>query len=109
MASAAIIGFGRYVPPFRIKTSSIASHWGQDGVHISAGLGIAEKSVPGRDEDAFTMAFEAARQALEVANLSPSEVSAIFVGSESHPYAVKPTSSMLASALELDPFCHCAD
>jgi len=109
MASAAIVGFGRYVPPFRIKTASIASHWGQDGAHISSGLGITEKSVPGRDEDALTMGFEAARQAMEVAKLSPSEISAIFVGSESHPYAVKPTSSMLASALELDPFCHCAD
>jgi hydroxymethylglutaryl-CoA synthase len=55
------------------------------------------------------MAFEAARQAIETADLRSSEISAIFVGSESHPYAVKPTSSMLAASLQLHPFCHCAD
>jgi hydroxymethylglutaryl-CoA synthase len=55
------------------------------------------------------MAFEAAKQAIEIAEIQSAEISAIFVGSESHPYAVKPTSAMLASALELHPFSHCAD
>lgn len=55
------------------------------------------------------MAFEAGKQAIKVAGIHSSEISAIFVGSESHPYAVKPTSSMLVAALELHPFCHCAD
>ena len=109
MPHSAIIGFGRYLPKFRIKTASIAEHHGQDPTGIVSGLGISEKTVPGREEDSYTMAFEAARQALEIAELQSSEISAIFVGSESHPYAVKPTSSMLASSLDLHPFCHCAD
>ena len=109
MPKSAIIGFGRYLPRYRLKTSSIAEHWQQDAKTIVSALGISEKTVPGRDEDSFTMAFEAGKQAIETAELQSSEISAIFVGSESHPYAVKPTSSMLASALELDPFSHCAD
>lgn len=109
MQKSAIIGFGRYLPKFRVKTASIAEHHGQDPLIVLSGLGITEKTVPGREEDSYTMAFEAARQAIDVAAVQSSEISAIFVGSESHPYAVKPTSSMLASSLDLHPFCHCAD
>lgn len=109
MAKSAIIGFGRYLPKYRVKTAAIAEHHGQDPIGIVNGLGINEKTVPDMDEDSFTMAFEASRQAIEIAELQSSEISAIFVGSESHPYAVKPTSSMLASALDIHPFCHCAD
>jgi hydroxymethylglutaryl-CoA synthase len=109
MSKAAIIGFGRYLPVFRVRTETIAEHWGQDGKATAKTLGIEEKTVPGRDEDSFTMAFEAGKQAMETANLRSSQVSAVFVGSESHPYAVKPTSSMLAAALELDPYSFAAD
>ncbi|MDO8649105.1 MAG: hydroxymethylglutaryl-CoA synthase [Candidatus Peregrinibacteria bacterium] len=106
---SAILGFGRYLPRFRLRTSAIAEHWQQDSAALASSLGITEKTVPDRDEDSFTMAFEAGKQAIEGAGIRPSQISAIFVGSESHPYAVKPTSGMLASALELDPFSHCAD
>lgn len=113
MTKSAVIGFGAYLPRYRIKTEEIARHWNQDPKNIRASLGIEEKTVAGPDEDSFTMAFEAARQALALASaragIKPAQISAIFTGSESHPYAVKPTSGMLASALELDPFCHCAD
>lgn len=97
------------MPAFRLKTAQIAEHWRQESGAIAATLGIEEKTVPGRDEDTFTMAFEAARQAIDTAGIRSSQVSAVFVGSESHPYAVKPTSAMLVTALELDPFSHAAD
>lgn len=109
MANSAIVGFGMYLPRYRIRTEEIAKHWKQDPASMTSTLGVSEKTVPAAEEDSFTMAFEAARQAIEVAKITPSQISAIFVGSESHPYAVKPTSSMLAAALELDPFCHAAD
>ena len=47
--------------------------------------------------------------ALETGNIDPQEIEAVFVGSESHPYAVKPTSAMLVTALKLNPFCRAAD
>lgn len=109
MAHSAIIGFGTYLPKYRIKVSDIAHHWKRDATALVSSLGVEEKSVPGRDEDSFTMAFEAAQRALETSGISSREVSAIFVGSESHPYAVKPTSGMLVSALNLNPFSHAAD
>ncbi|PIP65311.1 hydroxymethylglutaryl-CoA synthase [Candidatus Peregrinibacteria bacterium CG10_big_fil_rev_8_21_14_0_10_49_16] len=104
-----IIGFGKYLPRYRIRTEEIAKHWQQDAAHITQSLGIEEKTVPAENEDSFTFAYEAAKQAIEVANIPSSEISACFVGSESHPYAVKPTSGMLVSALELHPFSHAAD
>src|SRR3989338_1917434 len=106
---SAIIGFGTYLPLYRIRTEGIAKHWKQDPTDIERNLGIHQKTVPGPNEDSFTMAFEAGKRAIEIASIHSSEISAIFVGSESHPYAVKPTSSMLVAALELHPFCHCAD
>ena len=109
MEHSAIVGFGAYVPKYRIKTLEIARHWKQDPEALLASLGVEEKSVPDIGEDSFTLAFEASRQALETSGIAPSDVSAVFVGSESHPYAVKPTSGMLVSALGLDPFSHASD
>lgn len=109
MSRSAILGFGTYLPRYRITAEEIARQWKQDTKNIRMSLGIEQKTVPENGEDSFTMAFEAAKQTIDVANIKPTEISAIFVGSESHPYAVKPTSGMLAAALELDPFCHCAD
>ncbi|MBT3292795.1 hydroxymethylglutaryl-CoA synthase [Candidatus Peregrinibacteria bacterium] len=109
MNRSAIVGFGMYIPNQRIRTADIAAHWQQDSKAISAGIGVNEKSVPSSSEDAFTMAFEAGKQAIETADIASTQISACYIGSESHPYAVKPTSGMVAAALELDPFCFCAD
>lgn len=109
MQKAAIIGFGMYMPNRRIRTADIAEQWQQDAKAMQSGLGVSEKTVAAADEDAFTMAYEAGKQAIDNTNLKSTQISACYVGSESHPYAVKPTSGMVASALQLDPFCHCAD
>ncbi|MBT4119529.1 MAG: hydroxymethylglutaryl-CoA synthase [Candidatus Peribacter sp.] len=106
---SAILGFGISIPSRRITSEEIAHAWKQDPETMKAGLGVTEKSVPDAGEDTFTLAFEAGRQAIELADIKTSQISAVFVGSESHPYAVKPTSGMVAAALECDPFCHCAD
>ncbi len=106
---SAIIGFGTYLPSHRITVEEIARHHGQEPRTIERGLGVEEKTVPEEGEDTFTLAFEASKQAIDQAGIEPCEISAVFIGSESHPYAVKPTSGMVASALGIDPFCHCAD
>lgn len=103
-----ILSFGRYIPKYRIRATAIAEHW-QRGSEQVEGLGIIQKSVPGTDEDTFTIAWEAATQALEVASIDRESIGAVFVGSESHPYAVKPTAGMLVAALKIQPFCHAAD
>ena len=105
---ASILAFGRYIPRCRIEAKTIAAHW-KRGIEQAESIGVIEKSVPSPDEDSFTLAFEAAEAAFKSSDISRGEIGAVFVGSESHPYAVKPTSGMLVSALKLNPFCHAAD
>jgi len=76
----------------------IARVWG-DGDDISEGLRVFEKSVPDLDEDAVTIAVEAARSALKRADIDPKRIGAIYAGSESHPYAVKPTGTIVGQAI----------
>ena len=90
------IGYGAYVPRYRLPAKEVARVWtGGKG----AGLPIKEKAVPGFDEDVITMSIEAAKNALARAGIAPTELRAIWVGSESHPYAVKPTSTVVAEAI----------
>ena len=97
--SVGIVGYGAYIPKYRIKTETIAKVWGEDARRIIDGLGIKEKSVPGKDEDTATISVEAARNALARALINPGEIGAIYVGSESHPYAVKPTAGIVGEAI----------
>jgi len=107
--SVGIVGYGGYVPRFRIKAEEIARVWGEDGKRMSGGLNVYEKSVPGMDEDAATIAVEAARNAVQHASISPQEIGALYIGSESHPYAVKPTATIVAEAIMATPDLMAAD
>ncbi|MFH0862915.1 MAG: hydroxymethylglutaryl-CoA synthase [Candidatus Altiarchaeota archaeon] len=104
-----IVGYGAYVPKYRIKTEEITKVWGGDGPRTAKGLNVYEKSVPGLDEDTITISVEAARNALAHAKIDPRDIEAVFVGSESHPYAVKPSATIVAEAIEATPDLTAAD
>lgn len=91
-----IAGYGAYIPVGRIKASEIGRVW-------SGEEPVREKCVPSADEDSLTMAYEAAREALEMAGVKREEVGAVLVGSESPPYAVKPSATVIAEALGVTP------
>jgi hydroxymethylglutaryl-CoA synthase len=100
-----IIGHGAYVPRYRLPASEIARIWTEG----EGGLPIKEKAVAGLDEDTVTISIEAARNALKRAGISPQEIRAVWVGSESHPYAVKPTSTVVAEAIRATTDIQAAD
>lgn len=102
--SVGILGYGSYVPMYRLPNREIAHVWKGGGSGP-----VKEKSVAGPDEDTVTIAIEAARNALARAGIDPTLLRAVWVGSESHPYAVKPTSTILAEALGTGPFHMAAD
>lgn len=104
-----IVGYGSYVPAYRIKTSTIAAQWGDDCSTIENGLLMKEKTVPGMDEDTITIAVAAAKNALKRAGIDPKKIGAVYIGSESHPYAVKPSGTVLIDALGIGPEVHVAD
>jgi hydroxymethylglutaryl-CoA synthase len=72
--SIGIVGYGKYVPKNRRKIV---------------------------DEDTVTIAVAAAKNAFICSRVSPENIGALFIGSESHPYAVKPTSTIVGEAIGL--------
>lgn len=99
MKPTGIVSYGTYIPRYRIKLADIASSWGKNEKEIVGSFGIIEKSVPGIDEDAVTIALEAGMGALGGTWGKPGDIQALFVGSESHPYAVNPTSTIVGELL----------
>lgn len=109
MDNVGIVSYGAYIPRLRIKTEDIANAWRKDPKSITEGLGIIEKTVPSPDEDVATISVESARAALARCNVDPKDIGAIYVGSESHPYAVKPTGTIVGEAIGATPIVMVAD
>lgn len=100
-----IIGYGAYVPRYRLPGTEVARIW-TNGL---SGSPVTEKAVAGPDEDVTTMSIEAARNAIARAGIDPQALRAVWVGSESHPYAVKPTSTIVAESIGASPNIQAAD
>jgi len=104
-----IIGYGVYIPRYRIKTEEIAHVWNDDGERVKKGLMINEKSVPGIDEDVVTISVAAAKNAIKMSETNSDTIGALYVGSESHPYAVKSSAAIVAEAIDATPELMAAD
>jgi len=100
-----IVGYGAYIPRYRLPGKEIARIWTKN----LGGSPIKEKAVAGLDEDVTTMSVEAARNALRRSGIDPKDIRAVWVGSESHPYAVKPTSTIVAESIGASPNIQAAD
>ena len=98
-----IIGYGAYVPMYRLQASEINRVWGGFGAPVE------EKSVVALDEDAVTISVEAAKQAVKRAKINPVEIGTVYVGTESKPYAVKPSGTIVAEAIGATPNVSTAD
>jgi len=111
LKNSKIIGYGAYIPKYRIKTEDIACVWGADAQSIKNGLRIFEKAVAGADEDTATIGVEATKNALLRAQIKSSNnnIGAIYIGSESHPYAVNPTATIIGEAIGLNTNYTAAD
>ena len=106
---AGIVSYGAYVPRYRITPEEIGKVWGADGAAMGVGLNVHRKSVPAPDEDTITISTEALRIALARGAIDPQQIGAVYVGSESHPYAVKPTATVVAQAVGATPNLTAAD
>jgi hydroxymethylglutaryl-CoA synthase len=100
-----IVGYGAYVPRYRLPANEVSRIW----TGGAGGLPIKEKAVPGLDEDVITMSIEAARNALARAGIEPCELRAVWIGSESHPYAVKPSGTIVSEAIGAGPSISAGD
>lgn len=111
--SVGILSCSVYIPKNRIKVSDIAVAHGLDPDAMRE-LGVIEKSFAGIEDDTLTLSYESSIRSIELAKTVRSDfmvenLGAIFIGSETHVYAVKPTSSLLATFIGCDNLYHAAD
>jgi len=109
MNPVGIVGYGCFVPRLRISVEEIAKTWKKDPVKISESLGLKEKAVAAIDEDTATISVEISRRCCEDFGIDPIKIGALYVGSESHPYAVKPTAGIVGEAIGCGPEFMAAD
>lgn len=95
-----ITSYGFYLPAYRITVEEIAKNQGKSKEEVEGSLFITEKAIAGSDEDTATMAVAAGTMATRSVNKK--EVDMVLVGSETHPYAVKPTSTIVGEWLGID-------
>lgn len=88
-----IVGYGVYIPRFRIKREEISKVWG--------GRSKGENSVSNIDEDVITMGTEAALNALEASGLSPQDIGGIYFGTNSSPRIDHSLLGIVSEALNL--------
>lgn len=108
-SSVGIVAYGAALPSTKIMAAEIEAGQGKIASGIPQSLGVLSKTVPGIDEDTVTLSVQAAAQALTRWSGQLADIGALFVGSESHPYAVKPTGTVVKAALELPDTLALAD
>ena len=96
--SVGIHAFGGYVPRLRLQRAVVAktNAWFNPGL---SGLGKGERSIANWDEDAVTMAVEAARDAL--GGTGRDGVQGVYLASTSLPFEDRQNAGIVAEALHL--------
>jgi hydroxymethylglutaryl-CoA synthase len=104
-AAYGLVSYGHYVPTFRLDVGVLAEQWDVPGAleRLYRLLGRNAMAVPALDEDVVTLGIEAAERALDGSPAGSATPRALLFGSESHPYAVKPSGVVVAEALGLTP------
>ncbi|HYC01082.1 MAG TPA: OB-fold domain-containing protein [Candidatus Limnocylindrales bacterium] len=97
---AGIVSFGTYVPFHRIARNTIGAALGTAG-------GKGERSVASYDEDAVTMAVEAARDAFH--GRDRSAIRALYFATTDPPYIEKLNAATIHAALDLPRDVRCLD
>ncbi len=94
-----ILGTGSYLPPKVVANGDIANVLDTSDEWIFSHTGIHSRHVAGDGETTSTMAANAARQALEAANVKPEEVGLIVVATSTPDYGTFPSTACLVQDL----------
>ncbi len=106
-----IVAYGAVLPSRCVSSTTIAHSQGKD-TQMAKALGVRAKTVPSSDEDTITLATAAGQLALLrflQAGGERAQLDGLFIGSESHPYAVKPSGTVVKEALGLSDYVSMAD
>lgn len=89
-----------YVPRQYLDLKDMAQQRGIEYEKLSKGLGVLKSAVPASNEDAASMAANAALRLIQQNGLHPSEIGRIYVGTESAIDGAKPVASYVLGMLE---------
>jgi len=95
-----VLSFGAYIPRRRLQRTVIAAanSWFNPGLR---GMAKGERAMANWDEDAVTMAVEAARDCL--AGFDHDKVASLYLASTTHPFDDRQNAAIAAGALSLRP------
>jgi hydroxymethylglutaryl-CoA synthase len=96
--SRSVAGVGAYVPRLFLPAAAYEEAWDRSGPR-----GVDRVAVPDADEDAVTMAAEAATRALAAADLAPAAVAHLAVATTTPPNDEEALAPRLASLVGCDP------
>ena len=99
MIYAHIVGWGKYVPPKVMTNHDLSKIVDTTDEWIVPRTGIRERRIAGPKESAFTMGYAAAREALEKADILPSEVGLIICATATPEHTFPSTASLIQDAL----------
>ena len=96
---ARITGWGKYLPERVLTNADLEKMVDTSDEWIRTRTGIRERRIAGPDETCSTMSLAAARKALEVARLDPSDVELIIVATSTPDYWVPSVASIIQDQL----------
>jgi len=96
---AHITGWGKFVPPCVVTNDDLAQMVDTSDGWIRTRTGIAERRIAADGETTSYMSLQAARQALEVAGLSPSQLDLIIVATVTPDHAFPATACLVQDGL----------
>lgn len=98
-----IKSYGIHIPFLRLSRKNIAQYWGGSPAELG------ERAVANWDEDAITMAVEAAINCLKAMSSQKEPIYSLFFASTSFPYKEKQSAAIVATALDLHRNCLTVD
>jgi 3-oxoacyl-[acyl-carrier-protein] synthase-3 len=96
---AHVVGWGKYVPPCVLTNDDLTRLVDTSDDWIRTRTGIVERHIVSDGETTASMAIRAARQALEVAGLKPSQLDLIIVATVTPDHAFPATACLVQDAL----------
>ncbi|MCG2792498.1 MAG: hydroxymethylglutaryl-CoA synthase [Weeksellaceae bacterium] len=89
-----------YVPTLYLEIKELAEKRGIEPAKLEKGLGLHKMALPDVHEDAATFAAEALLKLILDYNLTPQEISRVYLGTESALDAAKPTATYAVQMVE---------
>jgi 3-oxoacyl-[acyl-carrier-protein] synthase-3 len=100
--NAHIIGWGKYLPSQVVTNAELAQTAGIDAEWVKTRTGIEQRHVADPKQASADMAVRAARAALELADMPPSQLDLIIVATNTPDYLFPATACLVQDALGAD-------